>query len=150
MCDATCNHGCALAELQPPNAPTDGKNVLYMIVDDMRPEGAAYGQTHVLTPNMNTLARTGLTFERAYCQVSLCSPSRQSFMSGRRPDRMQVFTAPGRSFRGADNTLNVMPPEEEAWTTLPGLFKKRGWRTYGIGKAFDGREEPPNHDCVQP
>ena len=150
LCDATCNHGCALAELQPPNAPTDGKNVLYMIVDDMRPEGAAYGQTHVLTPNMNTLARTGLTFERAYCQVSLCSPSRQSFMSGRRPDRMQVFTAPGRSFRGADNTLNVMPPEEEAWTTLPGLFKKRGWRTYGIGKAFDGREEPPNHDCVQP
>ena len=45
-------------------------NVLYIVVDDLRPEmHLAYNQSHIITPNFDKLAQRGLTFSRAYCQV---------------------------------------------------------------------------------
>eukprot|EP00966_Prymnesium_polylepis_P200057 4636188-Prymnesium_polylepis.1 len=66
-------------------------NVLLIAVDDLRPDvSGPYGQ-HVRTPNIDRLASTGTTFERAYCQVALCSPSRTSLLTGLRPDTTRVW-----------------------------------------------------------
>ena len=58
-------------------------NVLYFICDDLRPEFlAAYDQKVMITPTIDKLASEALVFDKAYCSVAVCSPSRNSFMSG--------------------------------------------------------------------
>ena len=67
-------------------------NVLYLIVDDLRPEFmAAYGQSQMLTPNVDKLANSGTVFANAHCQQAVCGPSRASFMTGRRPQHTRVY-----------------------------------------------------------
>ena len=58
-------------------------NILFIAVDDLRPEFGAYGQPDVKTPNLDRLAARGMTFTRAYCQQAVCSPSRSSLLTGR-------------------------------------------------------------------
>ena len=58
------------------------KNVLFLPVDDFRPEiFAGYGQSHMITPNLDKLVKESLVFQRAYCQQAVCIPSRNSFMT---------------------------------------------------------------------
>eukprot|EP01050_Picozoa_sp_SAG11_P028017 SAG11_NODE_7326_length_1160_cov_1.339303_1_plen_179_part_00 len=65
----------------PATLPPEGaRNVLYMVSDDCRPELPNYGQDYIKAPNLAKLAARGLTFTHAYCQQSICSPSRNSFM----------------------------------------------------------------------
>eukprot|EP00045_Choanoeca_perplexa_P009776 m.95622 g.95622 ORF g.95622 m.95622 type:complete len:117 (+) comp15024_c0_seq4:665-1015(+) len=66
-------------------ATAERKNVLMILVDDLRPQMNAYGHSFMHTPNFDRLANTGLTFNRAYITYSYCSPSRNSFMTGRWP-----------------------------------------------------------------
>ena len=55
-------------------------NVLSIVVDDLRPELLkAYGQQHLVTPNLDKFAGESLVFQRAYCQQAVCAPSRMSF-----------------------------------------------------------------------
>ena len=68
----------------------DAKNVLYLLVDDLRPELAAYRQNKGHSPHIAALAASGTTFDFAFCQISVCSPSRMSFLTGRRPDHSRI------------------------------------------------------------
>jgi hypothetical protein len=81
----------------PPPAPHPVKkctgrcpNILYLMADDMRPQLGAYGDPVVKSPNLDALAKDGLLFQYAYTQYAYCCPSRNSFLSGRRPERTQV------------------------------------------------------------
>jgi hypothetical protein len=78
---------CVVGTRPPPihSPPASAKNVLYIVSDDCRPELPSYGQDYIHAPHLAALAARGLTFMHAYCQQSICSPSRNSFMSGRRP-----------------------------------------------------------------
>eukprot|EP00730_Choanoeca_flexa_P012161 TRINITY_DN346_c0_g1_i2.p1 TRINITY_DN346_c0_g1~~TRINITY_DN346_c0_g1_i2.p1 ORF type:complete len:522 (+),score=71.18 TRINITY_DN346_c0_g1_i2:2-1567(+) len=118
-------------------AKSERLNVLYFVVDDYRNEVAeAYQQSDIKTPNLDKLAETGLVFDRAYCQQAVCSPSRNSFMSGRVPDRTKVYdNANGVNFR------NVGPD----WITMPEHFKRHDFITLGGGKTFHPNS-PPNWD----
>src|SRR5687768_4104206 len=60
-------------------------NVLLMIADDLRPQLGCYGYPVVKTPHLDAFARHAVRFDRAYVQVAVCSPSRNSFLSGLRP-----------------------------------------------------------------
>ena len=107
-------------------------NVLFIVSDDLRPEvGGAYGQNDFIsTPNIEALMDLGFTFTHAYCQQSLCGPTRASFLTGLRPDTTRVWKI-GPYFREtmANNTgLSVI--------TLPQYFKEHGYYTIGAGKVF--------------
>ncbi len=100
-------------------------NVLFIAVDDLRPEFGVYGATHVHSPNMDALGRSGMVFNRAYCQMAVCNPSRASLLTGLRPDTLKVWDLK-TPFR--QTTPNAV--------TLPQRFRENGYRTAEIGKIF--------------
>ena len=110
----------------PKPATGQKKNVLFIAVDDLRPELGTYGIDFVNSPNIDKLASQSMVFERAYCQVALCSPSRTSLLTGRRPDTNHVWEIAGdeywRTFTNA--------------TTIPQYFKENGYISAGMGKIF--------------
>ena len=105
-------------------------NVLLIVLDDMNMNLGTYGHTIVRSPNIDRLAGRGMRFDRAYCQFSLCNPSRASFMSGRRPETTGVLK-------------NADPPrvklKDEAF--LPEHFSRNGYFTAGVGKVMHDRVE---------
>jgi iduronate 2-sulfatase len=107
-------------------------NVLMIAIDDLRPSIGAYGDPNAKTPNLDALAKSGLVFERSYCQQALCSPSRISLLSGRRPSTSKIYTI-GPTLRSA------MPDI----TTLPQHFKNQGYFTRSLGKIYHvGIDDP--------
>ena len=56
-------------------------NVLFIAVDDLRPEMGCYGNTVAKTPNLDRLAARGTAFTGAYCQQAVCNPSRSSMLT---------------------------------------------------------------------
>ncbi|NOY00073.1 MAG: sulfatase-like hydrolase/transferase, partial [Verrucomicrobia bacterium] len=102
-------------------------NVLFIAVDDLRPNISCYGVSGLKTPNMDRLAARGMLFRRAYCQIASCGPSRASVLTGRRPDTTTVF----------DNRRHFREALPEV-VTLPQHFKDNGYHTRSIGKIFHG------------
>jgi arylsulfatase A-like enzyme len=102
-----------------------GPNILFIPVDDLRPDLACYGSSSMISPNIDRLAADGVVFTRTYCQQSVCNPSRASLLTGLRPDSIQVWDL-RTSFR--DNVPDVL--------TLPQYFKQQGYTTIGLGKTY--------------
>lgn len=105
-------------------------NVLLIVADDMTARLGCYGYD-VVTPHMDRLARMGRRFERAYCQVAICSPSRTSFLTGRRPERLGIW----------DN-LEPPKPRLEGAVPLHEHFKAHGYFTARVGKLFHQAFDP--------
>jgi iduronate 2-sulfatase len=107
-------------------------NVLFLIADDLNCDVGCYGVADVKTPNIDKLAARGVRFDHAYCQVPWCSPSRSSFMTGRRPNVTGVLMNPL-----PDNPLSPNFREKIPQTvTMPQLFKKNGWYSSRVGKIY--------------
>ncbi len=102
-----------------------GHNVLFIAVDDMRPELGCYGYDYMHTPNIDRLASRGTLFKRAYCQQAVCNPSRASLMTGLRPDSTKVHDLK-RHFR-----LGV--PDA---VTVAQHFKEHGYHSQAISKIY--------------
>ena len=100
-------------------------NILFIPVDDLRPDLGCYGNKTIITPHIDRLAKQGVTFTRAYCQQSVCNPSRASLLTGLRPDSIQVWDL-YTDFR--DQVPDVV--------TLPQFFKQNGYTSIGLGKTF--------------
>ena len=67
-------------------------NVLFITIDDLRPELATYKADGILTPHIDRLASKGLQFNAAYCQYPVCNPSRSSLLTGLRPDELAILS----------------------------------------------------------
>ncbi|HBE96643.1 MAG TPA: iduronate-2-sulfatase [Verrucomicrobiales bacterium] len=103
-------------------------NILFIAIDDMRPEMGCYGSPIAITPNIDKLATKGLLFNRAYCQQAICSPSRASIMTGTRPDTNGVIEN-YTYFRDANPDI----------ATLPQHFRNHGYETVNMGKIYHGK-----------
>ncbi len=102
-------------------------NVLFIVVDDLRPDLGCYGASHITSPNIDALAASGRRFERAYCQQAVCNPSRTSLMTGMRPGTVGVTT----------NRVYFRDLRPEV-VTLPEHFKRHGYHTMAMGKIYHG------------
>ena len=80
-------------------------NILFIAIDDLRTELGCYGVKEIKSPRIDGLAASGVQFNRAYCQVAVCNPSRVSLLTGLRPDSAKVWTLDVR-FR--DTVPNVI------------------------------------------
>ena len=109
------------------------KNVLFIVVDDLRPDLGCYSgrdfpsidDPPIHSPNIDALARKSFLAKRAYVQQALCGPSRTSFLTGRRPDSTRVYDL-NTHFRNSTGDV----------TTLPQYFKNHGRVSVGIGKIY--------------
>jgi iduronate 2-sulfatase len=122
--------------------PKSKRNVLFIAIDDLRPELGCYGEKLVQSPNIDRLAREGVRFNRAYCQEAICGPSRASLLTGMRPDNNGVVEN--------DTFFRDTVPDV---TTLPGHFANHGYTTVGIGKVYHDRQEDAaswTRACVSP
>lgn len=105
------------------------RNVLFIMVDDLRPSLGCYGDLVAKTPHIDRLAREGRLFEGAYCMQAVCGPSRAAILTGRLPDNTRVWHNRHR-FRESDPGL----------VTLPQHLKNHGFHTVSLGKVFSGDE----------
>ncbi len=101
------------------------KNVLFIAVDDLRPELGCYGHPMIKSPNIDALAASGVLFERTYCQQAVCGPTRASLLTGKRPDTTKIYDL-------KTHIRTTMPDV----VTLQQHFKNNGYFSVGIGKLF--------------
>ena len=113
------------AALCGPSPAADRPNVLFVTIDDLRPELGCYGNTDIRTPHFDRFAEQAAVFLRAYCQAAVCAPSRASVMTGLRPDSTRVWDLRGK-FR--ENLPDVV--------TMPQHFHAHGYYTVSMGKIF--------------
>jgi len=109
--------GCRPEDKKPPN-------VLFIIVDDLRPEINAWGQEYIKTPNIDKLSDKGISFTRAFCQYANCRPSRKSFLSGLSPET----TGHQSNFNPYDLVMDH--------TSMPEFFRGNGYYTASMGKIY--------------
>jgi arylsulfatase A-like enzyme len=100
-------------------------NVLFVIVDDLRPELGCYGKTNIFSPEIDKFSKSALVFNKAYCQQAVCSPSRTSVLTGLRPDSTRIYDL--------ETHFRTTIPHV---VTLPQYFKQNGYYTIGLGKIF--------------
>ncbi|XP_023939159.1 iduronate 2-sulfatase [Bicyclus anynana] len=102
------------------NNSINKSNVLIIFVDDMR----HLTEKEVYLPNIQKLARESIQFRNAFAQQSLCAPSRNSILTGRRPDALHLYDFYSY-WRDVGN-----------FSTMPQIFKEFGYDTYSVGKVF--------------
>jgi uncharacterized sulfatase len=100
-------------------------HVVFIAVDDLGISMSTYGNTEIPTPNISRLAQRGVLFNQAYCQYGLCSPSRTSLLSGRRPDATGI----------TDNKTEIRANMSPDYKFLPEYFDFFGYRTENYGKV---------------
>jgi arylsulfatase A-like enzyme len=115
-------------------------NVLLIAVDDLNHWVKHLGRNkQVSTPNIDRLAKRGVTFANAYCAAPICNPSRAALLSGLRPSTTGVY----------DNSVDWRPLVSTDKTLIT-HFRQHGYGAYGAGKiyhgGFDRQEEWDDYD----
>ena len=100
-------------------------NILWVIADDLRPQLGCYGDDVVKSPHIDQFSKQALRFEHAYVQSAVCSPSRNSFLSGLRPNTTGL--------RGFGVKIRDVVPDI---VTLPQHFKNHGYDSRAFGKIY--------------
>ncbi|MDO6803019.1 sulfatase [Wenyingzhuangia sp. 1_MG-2023] len=114
-------------------------NVLFIMVDDLRPELGCYGASQVISPNIDKLASKAVLFNKAYCNVPVCGASRASILTGILPTLNR--------FVQYDALAEKDVPKAK---TLPQQFKEAGYKTFSIGKVFHSKHDSEQKSWSEP
>lgn len=106
-------------------------NVLYVTADDLGVRLGSYGHQQVVSPRIDAFAADAVQFDRCYCQIAFCTPSRSSILTGIRPETV--------GFYNIDDQWQELAPGA---VSLFRSFRDGGYRTHGIGKIEDRRSGP--------
>ena len=112
------------------DAEKSSPNILFIIVDDLRPELGCYGSSEIKTPAIDRLAGDGFLFENAFCQVPVCGASRASFMTGLYPTAERFVRYYSRADEDAPHVADI-----------PKWFKRNGYTTISNGKVYHHKED---------
>ncbi|MFK7848306.1 MAG: sulfatase [Rhodothermales bacterium] len=125
---------------------TEPPNVLFIAIDDLNDWiGPLKGHPQVQTPHLDALAARGTLFSNAHAQSPICSPSRTSLLTGKRPSSTGIYgLAPW--FRDVEELKDIV--------SLPQHFSQNGYTTYSGGKIYHGgygrKEEDREFDALGP
>jgi len=112
-------------------------NVLFFIMHDIGRRYGCYGSSRVVSPNIDRLSSAALRFENHFCHWPLCGPSRANIFTGLRPLSTERY-----------NNQPFFPDfrkrRDRAFRSLPELFRRRGYRTFGSGLVFHDVDDPPS------
>lgn len=136
------------------SAAQDKLNVLFIAVDDLRPELGCYGASYAQTPHLDRLAQQSIIFTNHFVQVPTCGASRYALLTGRSPASSGVTSSNNGLYAGK-SALSTQPLDGAQ--SFPELFRRSGYRTVCIGKishtpdgrvfayngSGDGRDEVP-------
>lgn len=106
----------------------DKPNVLFICVDDLRPELGCYGNSYIHSPNIDKLAQTGAVFTNHFVQVPTCGASRCCMLTGMLPKTTGCLS------NEACRTFISGKPESDIPETFVHHLKRNGYYTVGIGK----------------
>ncbi|MCJ7680845.1 MAG: sulfatase-like hydrolase/transferase [Candidatus Aminicenantes bacterium] len=119
--------GCGLL-----SRPDKRLNILFVIVDDLRPELGCYGNPEIHTPHFDRFAKESVLFSRTHCQAAACAPSRASVFLGQRPDTTRVWNLSEKFRQIHPNAV-----------TMPQHFDRFGYHTVSMGKMFHNHMPDP-------
>ena len=100
-------------------------NVVFIAIDDLRPDIGSYGHPVAKTPNLDSFSRSAMLFEQAYTQQAVCGPSRAALLTGLRPSSSGI--------KRLDQTVSGTLPSV---TTMNKMFKQNGYETLSVGKIY--------------
>ncbi len=107
-------------------------NVVFIVCDDLNTHVSTSDYPYINTPAFDSLAETGMTFKRAYCQYPVCGPSRASFLSGLYPQST-----------GITNNSTDIRNERPGTVSMPQAFREQGYWTAVTGKIFHNSKTDP-------
>jgi iduronate 2-sulfatase len=100
-------------------------NVLLICVDDLKPTIGCFGDPVARTPQLDRLAKRGVLFDAAYCNQAVCAPSRNTLMTGLRPQTIGIYDL--------DTNFRKSVPDA---VTVAQYFRAHGYRTEAMGKIM--------------
>ncbi len=100
-------------------------NVLLLCVDDLKPALGCYGDVLAKSPNLDRLAARGVRFDLAYCNQSVCAPSRNTLLLGSRCTSLGIY--------GLDRNFRTAVPNA---VTMTQHFMAHGYRAEAVGKIL--------------
>ena len=100
-------------------------NVLLLCVDDLKPALGCYGDALAKSPNIDRLAARGARFDLAFCNQSVCAPSRNNLLLGSRSTSIGIY--------GLDRNFRTAVPDA---VTMTQHFMQHGYRAEAVGKIL--------------
>lgn len=120
---------CSSSSKLTTQTPVTPYNILFIAVDDLNDwVGFLGGHPQAKTPNLDRLAARSMVFEKAYCVVPACNPSRVALLTGMRPNTTGVY-------HNANDMWQSSRIREKA-ISLPKYFSQHGYFTTAKGKLF--------------
>ncbi|EWH10515.1 Iduronate-2-sulfatase [Catenovulum agarivorans DS-2] len=138
---AACSttHKASVSQNQQSAVQAQKQNVVMIIIDDLRPVLGAYGDERAHTPNIDVLAKQGVTFKHAYTNVPVCGASRASMLTGLRPTEERFIDYKAMAEKDVPGAKS-----------LPQVLKESGYYTMGIGKIFHKAQDLAEESWSEP
>ncbi|MFS4467810.1 sulfatase [Maribacter sp. 2210JD10-5] len=100
-------------------------NILFISIDDLRPELNVYGQSQIVSPNIDALGADATVFNKSFCTVPVCGASRASIMTGIHPTPSRFVDYGSRIDEEATGVISLVEH-----------FKNNGYFTTSVGKIL--------------